>query len=225
MTERDKLETSKRQILYFADPMCSWCWGFSPVMKTLIGIYGDRIHITLIMGGLRAGNTTPTSVAIREEILNHWRHVTQMTGQAFSFDGALPDGFVYDTEPPCRAVVTIRELNESNAFSYFSSLQEAFYVKQLDITRQDLLAGLAGDYGVTREGFQSAFESDSLKAKTVAEFQFAQHLGIGGFPSVVLKDAHGFQLLTSGYQPFERLQPQVERWLMTRGDDKSKDSG
>jgi putative protein-disulfide isomerase len=224
MTEHGTLDTRDRQILYFADPMCSWCWGFSPVIKTLFDIYGDRIRITMNMGGLRAGNTAPTSAAMREEILNHWQHVTQMTGQAFSFKGALPDGFVYDTEPACRAVVTVRELNEPDAFSYFSALQEAFYVRQLDVTRPDILADLAIDYGVARERFQGTFESDSLKVKTAAEFQFARHLGIGGFPSVVLKDAHGFQMLTSGYQPFERLQAHLERWLMTDKNDQREDS-
>ena len=27
--------------IYFADPMCSWCYGFSPVMRQLRGRYGD----------------------------------------------------------------------------------------------------------------------------------------------------------------------------------------
>ena len=215
------MDTHERQILYFADPMCSWCWGFSPVISDIVGRYGNRAGISLVVGGLRAGNTVPMSGEMRAEILNHWRHVIELTGQKFSFDGALPDGFVYDTEPPCRAVVSIRELDQAATFRYFRSIQEAFYVRQLDVTGSEVLADLAEAQGIVREQFQETFESPVSKEKTVAEFRFTQRLGVGGFPSVVLKDAHGMRLLTSGYQPLDRLTPHLEQWFMEPGVDRS----
>lgn len=165
------------------------------------------------MGGLRAGNTASMTPAMREEILHHWRAVAKRSGQPFSFDGALPDGFVYDTEPPCRAVVALRELKPDAALPLFEALQYAFYVDQKDVTRQDTLVDLAVEAGVERDRFQKAFESDVIKTKTKSDFQLAQRLGIHGFPSVVLEDARGYRLLTSGYQPFDQLRPIVEQWL------------
>jgi len=38
---------------YFADPMCSWCWGFSPVIETLRDEYRERMKTALVLGGLR----------------------------------------------------------------------------------------------------------------------------------------------------------------------------
>ncbi|MEW6590508.1 MAG: DsbA family protein, partial [Pseudomonadota bacterium] len=97
---------SKPILWYFADPMCSWCWGFSPSIEALRGEYQERLRIALVLGGLRH-ETTPMTTAQREEILHHWHAVHTRTGQPFRFDGALPEGFVYDTEPACRAVATM----------------------------------------------------------------------------------------------------------------------
>ena len=43
------------QLIYFADPMCSWCYGFSPVVRALRPRYAEVLPIRLIMGGLRPG--------------------------------------------------------------------------------------------------------------------------------------------------------------------------
>ena len=91
---------------YFADPMCSWCWGFSSVIEDIKDHYDEHLNIALMLGGLRPGTTEAISDESRAEILHHWHQVHELTGQSFFFDGALPAGFVYDTEPPSRAVIS-----------------------------------------------------------------------------------------------------------------------
>src|SRR5690242_8930931 len=39
-------------LIYFADPMCSWCWGFAPVIGAIRQRFGDALPIRLMMGGL-----------------------------------------------------------------------------------------------------------------------------------------------------------------------------
>ena len=45
--------------IYFVDPMCSWCYGFSPVVRSLRRRYRDVLAIRPVMGGLRPGTTEP----------------------------------------------------------------------------------------------------------------------------------------------------------------------
>src|SRR5512141_2102520 len=142
---------------YFADPMCSWCWGFSPVIETLRDDYRERMKIALVLGGLRH-ETAPMTAAQREDILHHWRAVQARTGQPFRFDNALPPGFVYDTEPACRAVVTVGGIEPSQIFAVFKAIQTAFSAEGRDVTQPGGLAELAVELGVAGERFVRDFE-------------------------------------------------------------------
>ncbi|MBI3570502.1 MAG: DsbA family protein, partial [Gammaproteobacteria bacterium] len=109
----------ERVLWYFADPMCSWCWGFTPAISAIKESYSDRLKIALMLGGLRPGTTEPVTPKFREETLHHWRDVQRMTGQPFAFEDAMPEGFVYDTEPASRAVIAVAGIDPEATFPYF----------------------------------------------------------------------------------------------------------
>jgi len=207
MAEPDKL------LLYFADPMCSWCWGFAPVIDAIKAQFGEQLKIALILGGLRPGTTEPIDTKSREEILHHWQEVHKRSGQPFQFDGAMPKGFIYDTEPPSRAVVTMGELEPETVLAFFKRIQAAFYAEQKDVTREAVLLDLLSEYNVASDKFQELFHSQEMKNKTLAHFQRTRQSGVRGFPTLVLQDNEGYTLLTHGYQPYETLAPQISAWL------------
>ena len=198
---------------YFADPMCSWCWGFSPVIEAIRQDYRDRMKIALILGGLRPGTTEAMTPEQRAEILHHWHAVQARTGQAFLFEGALPEGFVYDTEPPSRAVVALSSLRPGETFAMFKAIQAAFYTGGQDVTRPEVLAQLAEGLEVEAAEFLQAFDSEAVNTKTLAHFQMARQLGVRGFPTLVLQNAEGYRLLATGYRPLEELRQEIEAWL------------
>ena len=41
-----------RVLYYVADPMCSWCWGFHPVLEKVKEVLPDGISPVYVMGGL-----------------------------------------------------------------------------------------------------------------------------------------------------------------------------
>ncbi len=60
--------------VYVADPMCSWCWGFAPVMKAFRERYPNAFEYRLVLGGLRAGRSaTPLDDQMKSYIAHHWR--------------------------------------------------------------------------------------------------------------------------------------------------------
>lgn len=213
MQNQTLMTKSSRVLWYFADPMCSWCWGFAPVISAIKEAYGDRLPVALLLGGLRPGTTEPMTAALREEILHHWQAVHERTGQPFIFEEAMPAGFVYDTEPPSRAVVAVAQINPQETFAYFKSVQAAFYAQRQDITRAPTLAALAETHRIAAPQFLEQFHSADAKAKTRMHFQQTYQAGVRGFPTVVLQDAAGSTRLTHGYRPFQELQPQIEAWL------------
>ena len=57
--------TEQRILWYFADPMCSWCWGFAPVISAIEETYKNRLKVELVLGGLRPGTTEPVTPKFR----------------------------------------------------------------------------------------------------------------------------------------------------------------
>ena len=197
---------------YFADPMCSWCWGFSPVIETLRVDYRARMKIALVLGGLRH-ETAPMTTAQREDILHHWRAVQARTGQPFRFDDALPPGFLYDTEPACRAVVTVGGIDTGQIFALFKAIQTAFYAGGRDVTQPGVLAELAAGLGVDGETFVRDFASDAARARTQAHFRQARQAGVRGFPTLIVQRDTQLHPVCTGCQPLDTVRAAIERCL------------
>jgi len=198
---------------YFADPMCSWCWGFSPVIEAVRDAYHDRLKIALVLGGLRPGETAPMTEKARDEILHHWHQVHERTGQPFRFDSALPDGFIYDTEPASRAVVAVGSLDPSLIFALFKAIQTAFYAAGRDVTQPVVLAELAAGLGIDATAFLSTFDSDAARVKTQAHFMQSRKAGVRGFPALILQRGEQLDRITDGCQPLDAVRAELDRLL------------
>ena len=207
-------EAAPKHLLYVADPMCSWCYGFAPVIDGLAEHFGERLPIRLLMGGLRAGNTRPMTEADKGTIAGHWRKVAERTGQPFDFGLFEREGWIYDTEPACRAVVTMRILNPRRALGYKARVQRAFYAENRDTTKAAVLADVAAEAGVDREIFFAEMTSAEARNATFRDFLTAQDSGIRGFPTLLAGDGTGNYLtITNGYRPLEGMADALERWL------------
>ncbi|MDX1300622.1 MAG: DsbA family protein [Pseudomonas sp.] len=201
------------RLLYVMDPMCSWCWGFAPVLQSLAEqAAAAGVGLQLVVGGLRR-DSVAIDAAARVRYLGYWQAVNASTGQLFNFDDGLPEGLVYDTEPACRALVTARHLAPELAWPLAQLIQRAFYTEGADVTRANVLVELAERAGIARSEFAEAFDSAEQRAATAADFSWAQGLGIAGFPTLLAERNGQLALLTNGYQPLDVLQPLLARWL------------
>jgi putative protein-disulfide isomerase len=205
----------QRRILYFADPMCSWCWGFAPVIAAIAAACEGVVPIRLCVGGLRPFTTEPMRARDKAFVRHHWEEVAAATGQPFDFAFFAREAFVYDTEPACRAAVAVRGLAPEAALSHFAALQHAFYAENRDVTRADALAEVAAAF-VSRADFAAVFEAAEVREATLADFRLAKRLGITGFPTVVLVEDNRAAVLTAGWQPFAALEAPLRAWL--KGD-------
>jgi putative protein-disulfide isomerase len=201
------------RLLYVMDPMCSWCWGFAPVLESLAEqAAAAGVPLQLVLGGLRR-DAVAIDAAARVRYLGYWQAVNASTGQLFNFVDGLPEGLVYDTEPACRALVTARSLDVNSVWPLTQLIQRAFYTSGVDVTRASVLVGLAERAGIPRIEFAAAFDSAEQREATLADFSWVQDLGISGFPTLLAERNGQLALLTNGYQPLEVLAPLLGRWL------------
>ena len=203
-----------RHMLYFADPMCSWCYGFSPVITQLTEHFAGRLPLRIVVGGLRAGNTQAMREKDRDYIRGAWTRVGEASGQPFDFSFFEREQFVYDTEPACRAVVTMRTRRPDHALSMKSAVSRAFYAHNRDVTNADVLADIAAEEGDDRDGFAADFMSPEIRNETFRDFLFAQQSGVHGFPCLLVgNEESSYALVTNGFRPIDGLPEAIEKWL------------
>lgn len=203
-----------RQFIYFADPMCSWCYGFAPVMGALAQRFEGRLGLQVVMGGLRAGNAVPMTAKDRDYIRGAWTRVGEATGQPFDMAFFERESFTYDTEPACRAVVTARRLKPEMALPFKARISRAFYGQNRDMTSPEEIAAVAEEAGFDRAQFATEFDAAATRNETFRDFLTAQELGIRGFPTLIAgSEGAGYALVTNGYRRLDDLAEPLETWL------------
>jgi putative protein-disulfide isomerase len=213
-------EVEGPHLLYVADPLCSWCYGFAPTMEHISHHFKARMGLRLIMGGLRAGNTQPMRPEDKAYIQDAWTRVAAASGQPFDHAFFDREGFVYDTEPACRAVVTVREWGEGAALSplaFKSRISEAFYRFNRDVTDPVVITAIAAEAGFDPGMFKTRFLSEPIRNATFRDFLMSQEMGVRGFPMLAAGTVDtGYTLVTNGFRPIDGLVDALEAWLAQR---------
>lgn len=197
-------------LIYIADPMCSWCYGFGPELSLLMEGLPDT-PLKIVVGGLRAYNTQVMDQDLKATLLSHWQHVQEATGLPFSDDALSRDGFIYDTEPACRAVVAARMLAPAATLSVFHAIQRAFYAEGLDVTQGEVLAKVTAaaltqaGFPIDAAAFHAKWMAKETAAATIDDFTQTKQWGVSGFPTLVLERDGELDLVTSGYTRVETL--------------------
>lgn len=192
------------RLIYIADPMCSWCYGFGPELAALLeGLPG--LPVDIVVGGLRPYNKNVMDAELRTKLQEHWKSVAERTGLPFSFDFLSRENFVYDTEPACRAVVAARMLAPAACLYVFHEIQRLFYTEGMDVTQDKVLASIAckalaeQGYEVDEETFLTTWSSAEAVKATSDDFLLAHKWEITGFPTLVLERDGQLDMVTAGY--------------------------
>ncbi len=203
---------SDKEIIYIGDPMCSWCWGFSPVLDRIRADYGTLAPMRVVVGGLHAFDSEPMSEAYKARIRSHWEQVAAATAQPFNYAFFDRQGFVLDTEPACRATVTVRNIKPASVWPFYESIHQGYYVEDTDTTAVETFVSYAQREGIKGDEFKAAFESDAVRQETLEDFAWCQQAGVTGFPTVVLREDQHLGALAVGYRQFEELKPTLDAW-------------
>jgi putative protein-disulfide isomerase len=207
------------EFIYVGDPMCSWCWGFAPVLDAMTRRYD--IPMSTVVGGLRPGpSAEPLDEITRRTLAEHWDHVEQASGQPFDRRALDRPGWIYDTELGAIGVVTMRSMAESDTFRFFKRLQRAYYAENIDITDAGAYPDLLDGFDVDRDTFMKNLASEDMKALAWKDFETARRMSISGFPSLLLRIDDQHLIVTRGYLGWDSLEPALTGWLREQyGDD------
>ena len=200
------------ELLYCANPMCSWCWGFAPVVRKL----AERAAVTVALGALGRGDR-PMRPQDKAYVREHWEHVAARTGQPFDFAFFDREGFVYDTEPACRAVAVVRALRAELALPYLEAVQEAFYARNRDVTQAAELRAVAEALGLPGQDFAHAFAAPGARAGLARELAETAGLGVTGYPTLLGLEHGRVGVLSLGCRPFVEVEASLVAFAAEAG--------
>jgi putative protein-disulfide isomerase len=202
----------KAVLIYVGDPMCSWCYGFTNELNEVVESLGDDVDFEIVMGGLRPYNDE-SILELADFLKGHWDEVAHRSGMPFKYEILAIDDFIYDTEPPSRAVVIVRDAFPDKAYLFFKAVQNAFYNGNLrtdDVkTYNDILKNLKIDF----VDFEIKFNSKEYKSLIKEDFKRASQLGVSGFPALLLKKGDKTHIVANGYKDSQSIIKTINQLL------------
>jgi len=206
----------KPTLVYVGDPMCSWCYGIAPELEKVKSYFNETLNFDIIMGGLRPYNKE-TMTDLKEFLTHHWDGVHQQSGQPFNYCILQDSKITYDTEPPSRATVIVRDSNPDKAFSFFEEVQRMFYQKNKNLHLIESYYSILKKLEIDLAQFKQNFDSPYFKELVKKDFLRSQQLGITTFPSITLQLQERNFMITKGFATANEIIDQVQSVLGKQG--------
>jgi len=203
---------NKPTLIYVGDPMCSWCYGIAPELDNVKNHFGDKINYEVVLGGLRPYNKQ-NMIELKDFLSDHWQHVNEASDQPFNYEILNSNEITYDTEPPCRAVVAVRQIDEVKALTFFKEVQSAFYRDNKNLHLAESYSNALDKVNIDKKEFLELFNSDQLKNDVKKDFQKAGSLGINSFPTILIKSGDNYTIIAKGYTKSEDMISRINGFL------------
>jgi putative protein-disulfide isomerase len=197
------------QLVYFASPMCSWCWGFSPVIQQL---KKSKVvsHIRLVLTPFRIDTSEPMDETLRSYVLGQWQKVHQTTQQPFDFRFAMPADFIYNTRLACMAIKAFGKQLPEEELDYVHALQHAYYTENKDLTKQDSLVNVSRSFAIDIDFFTKNLSDEKIAAGLEQDFLLCQELAVQSYPTLLIEKEGDYSLLANGYTKYHEVMRRIE---------------
>jgi putative protein-disulfide isomerase len=175
-------------VLYYAhDPMCSWCWGFAPVLRDLEAGLPDGVLMRRLLGGLAPDTDQVMAEEMQERIRSTWRRIQEtVPGTVFNFDFWTRCVPRRSTRASCRAVIAARVQGAEYDKQMTTAIQRAYYTQARNPSDAATLVELAQELALEAARFVADLDSAATRAQLEDEMRQCEALRIYSFPALVL---------------------------------------
>jgi putative protein-disulfide isomerase len=202
-------------ILYFFDPLCGWCYGFSPVIKKLQEEFSDAMSFRAVCGGMITGDRVRPIADKADYIRSAIPRLEQMTGVTFGekyYKNILDSSdYVSDSTPPSIAVNALKMLTHSNGIEIASALKELHFQDGMRYDDEETYRKLAGKFGVQDSALLEAMNLSEIEDMTFSDFELTHLLEVNGFPSVCVEFNGQYYQIANGYTHLDTLREMLTK--------------
>lgn len=201
-------------LIYVHDPMCSWCFGFSKMLKTLLDGLPADIKVKRLLGGLAPDSTEPMPEAIRDMVRQNWQRIEQaIPGVQFNYDfwdNCEPRRATY---PACRAVIAARQQGEAFDELMTRQIHQAYYQQARNPSDESTLIELAAEIGLDQRTFSIDLASNETQQSLLEEINLSRSLGVNGFPGLIMECNGRYELIRTNYTDADSMLNQIKGYL------------
>lgn len=202
------------EIIQFTDPVCTWCWGSEPVLRTLETRYGQQLKISYVMGGLVKNITAfydsqndigGTPEGSNANIAKHWLEASASHGMPVEVEGfrlfstehlsTYPQNIAYKAaqlQDPIKADRFLRRIREASAAE----------AQQTNVT--EVLTGLASETGLDISRFLDDFTNGKALKAFEDDLYITAQYRVHGFPGFLVKYGDK-SIMLRGYQNYSNF--------------------
>lgn len=219
------MENKILEVIEFTDPVCTWCWGSEPVLRSLEASYGNRIKVGYIMGGLvkditafydshnKIGGDIQES---NKNIAGHWLEASERHGMPVKADGfKLFTKEQTSTYPQNIAYKAAQMQDEALANRFLRRLREATATEALQTNLTEVLVELASETGLDIARFLDDFTNGKAKAAFEEDLYTTAQFRAHGFPTFLVKYGEK-SILLRGYQSYSSFKAVINQ--ITNGE-------
>ncbi len=201
-------------LFYVHDPMCSWCWGFRPVLQRLQVLLPGDLKVNRVLGGLAPDSGSPMAEELRQYLQQKWQTVqSKIHGTEFNFEYWTNCTPRRSTYPACRAVIAARQQGSQYDEEMTYAIQKAYYREAKNPSDYATLVELATSIGLDPDEFKQACHSAATQQALVGEIELARQLGVQGFPGLVLVIDNTAHRIKIGYTDARPMLDTISAYL------------
>ena len=210
-----KITMTSDTILYFFDPLCGWCYGFSTVITELHSKYKSEIAFDVISGGMITGDRIGPIGEVAPYIKTAYKTVEDRTGVKFGekfLRDVLDEGStVFSSIPPSQALMAVKQLAPVMAFQFASTLKKAIYFDGINPNNFEAYLPYVEAIGISKEAFMATVQTQNTVDLTLQDFDVSNQVGITGFPTLIYIRDQKPQVLAQGYVSLNDLIERIEK--------------
>lgn len=210
----------KITIYQFTDPTCIWCWGNEPLIRALDFLYGDKIELEFIMGGLVEDITTLFNLEgskaqiidqANRRIHENWMKASQRHGMPISTQPiTLYTEQYLSSFPQNIAYEAAKRIDRQKANYLLRRMREATFLEGRRTSQMNVLIELATQVGLSAAEFIEQYTYGNAQADFMMDRIRCRRNGISGFPSY-MATSKMTNIILGGYQKLSTLHTVITR--------------
>ena len=201
------------KVIYVYDSLCTWCYGFSPVMRAVYENYAQDFEFEVISGGMILGGEERSFDDLSGFPAKEYRRVEETTGIHFgtAFLNNLEKGqLTFNSEIPAIALSVYKVLRPKTAVEFAQHIQSSIYFDGKSPDDVELYRYLAVNEGIDPDMFENYMNDPQYQDAAHYDFALARQLRVESYPAVLIQQSEtNFYLISRGFADYQTMELRI----------------